>query len=65
MSRHSTKNFGLEKIIKQQRTPVTKIEEQNAQINIKSIPPKGKYKVTNIYVNELGKLIIDYDDNPV
>jgi len=30
-----------------------------------SVPPKGFFKVTNLYVNTDGKLVILYDDNPV
>lgn len=37
----------------------------SAQNNIPSKPPIGKYKVTNIYVNEHGKLVVDYEDLPV
>jgi len=33
---------------------------------IPSLPPSGKYKVTNLYVDSItGKLVIEYDNNPV
>ena len=33
---------------------------------LKSVPPSGKCKVTNIYVDPVtGKVIVDYDDTPV
>lgn len=30
-----------------------------------SIPPPGCKKVKNLYVNEAGKFVIEYDDTPV
>lgn len=37
------------------------------QLAIKSEPPSGKYRVTNIYVTHhpSGKLHVDYDDTPI
>ena len=33
---------------------------------VSSIPPKGKYQVTNLYVDpDTGKLVIEYDNTPV
>ena len=29
-----------------------------------SVPPQGFYKVTNLYVDSNGKLVVDYDDTP-
>lgn len=30
-----------------------------------STPPSGNFKVTNIYVNTNGKIVVEYDDTPV
>lgn len=30
-----------------------------------SNPPPGYFRVVNLYVNEAGKLIVEYDDQPV
>lgn len=30
-----------------------------------SDPPSGNYKVTNLYVNADGKIVVEYDDQPV
>ena len=37
------------------------------QLTVKSEPPSGMYKVTNIYVTQhpSGKLKVEYDDTPV
>ena len=32
---------------------------------VQSNPPSGKYRVANLYVNENGKLIVEWDDQPV
>ncbi len=35
-----------------------------ADISGLSNPPSGKCKVTNLYVNEEGKLVIEYENTP-
>ena len=37
------------------------------QLSIKSEPPSGKYKITNMYVTQHpgGKVHVEYDDTPV
>ena len=37
-------------------------EGVDAPIVVVSQPPAGSYRVCNIYVNELGKLVIKYSD---
>ena len=36
-----------------------------SSVVIVSVPPNGKYKVTNIYVDpDTGRTVVEYDDTP-
>ena len=51
-------------IIKQKNV-LQQILETGGETSVVSLPPQGKYKVTNIYVDPVsGRLTVNYDDTP-
>lgn len=51
----------LEEIISKSCNIVLQVEGGGAD-GILSNPPSGCYKITNLYVNGEGKLVVEYDD---